>query len=260
MSPRKTRLDILLVEVGLARSRSQAQHWINNRQVEIHLSEWILTDKPSTKFEWKHEVPLDQQIRVTLSEMDQFVSRAGYKLDQAIIQVEANLQDCVVLDVGQSSGGFTDALLKRGVQKVVGIEVGHGQLDEGLRQDDRVFTFENTNARDVASIPLEQLAPNGFDWVVMDVSFISQTLIWDELLPFIKPNGKILSLVKPQFEVGSDHLGKGGIVKNPDAWEQLETSLKRFFETRHLQVLNYFESPILGGDGNKEFFIHAKKV
>jgi 23S rRNA (cytidine1920-2'-O)/16S rRNA (cytidine1409-2'-O)-methyltransferase len=257
-----SRLDQLLVSLGLAKSRAQAQTWIKQGQVFVRQQRWVKATKPSVSYLFDQRMPVAEQIRIETTELDRFVSRAGFKLDQAfkrVLEATQTLAGTVALDIGQSTGGFTDALLQRGCQRVVGVEVGHNQLDRRLASDTRVQTFEGVNARNLSGCGLTQSAPEGFDWLVMDVSFISQRLLWDELPPYLKPGGFALSLVKPQFELGSKALGKGGIVKNEAALAQIQHLFTDFFSDKPLEVLDFFESPILGGDGNKEYFIYLKK-
>ncbi|AFU99670.1 TlyA family RNA methyltransferase [Simiduia agarivorans] len=164
-----------------------------------------------------------------------------------------------LLDMGQSTGGFTDCLLQAGAKKVVGVDVGCDQLDNSLRSDTRVVSFEGINGRELPADDLMAYAPDGFDGAVMDVSFISQTLLLPSLIPLIRPGGFLLSLVKPQFELQPNQIGKGGIVRNVAHYHLVEEKLRSCLCEHAMSVKDYFVSPIAGGDGNREFFVFAWK-
>ena len=249
------RLDLLLVNQGKLISRSKAQRLISEGRVRVRLSTgWEVVTKPSQKY---HDC-VDTE--VLEDEADRFVSRGGLKLAGGIEKTGADFSGAVVIDVGQSTGGFSDCALQHGALKVVGIEVGHGQLVQSLRDDPRVVCLEGMNARE---LPLELLnhteQQQGFDIAVMDVSFISQTKILPSLIPLLKTGGQLLSLVKPQFEVGPSGIGKGGIVRDDKFYPQVERSIKELCEELGMMVKGYFNSPITGGDGNREFLIWAEK-
>lgn len=223
-------------------------------RVELnHGGDWRLVSKSGTK------VARDAELRVTPSEDDQFVSRGGLKLRGALERTGIDPKGLVVLDVGQSTGGFTDCLLQGGASKVVGVDVGHDQLAPSLRAHPRVTFYEGINARVLPENELLQQAPDGFDLIVMDVSFISQTLILPALAPLLKPDGQLLSLVKPQFEVGKAGLGKGGIVRDERLYHEVETRIREVSSGLGFTVKDYFPSPITGGDGNREFFVFADR-
>lgn len=248
------RLDILLVERGLAASRSQAQALIEAGQVQWRQADqWRTATKASLKLEPECE------LRAELGEAQRYVSRGGLKLTGALERTGVNPEGMTVLDVGQSTGGFTDCLLQAGAAKVVGVDVGREQLVPSLRDDPRVVFYEGINARELPTDELLAQAPGGFDLLVMDVSFISQTLILPGLPALLKPGGQLLSLVKPQFEVGKAGIGKGGIVRDTSLYRKVETDLRGMCEQLGLAVRDYFPSPITGGDGNREFFIWAHK-
>jgi 23S rRNA (cytidine1920-2'-O)/16S rRNA (cytidine1409-2'-O)-methyltransferase len=173
---------------------------------------------------------------------------------------KAVVADAVCLDVGQSTGGFTDCLLQAGAARVVGVDVGHGQLDARLRGDARMTCIEHLNARALDADALGRHLPDGgFDLVVCDASFISLTLLLPQWPALLKPGGRVLALVKPQFELGPEALGKGGIVRDAAQYAALEVGLRTFAEANGLNALDYFDSPITGGDGNREFFMFAMK-
>ena len=250
------RIDLLLTERQLAKSRSQAQTFISEGRVSFFdRHQWITISKPSFK------VTHDCQIHVTESDADRYVSRGALKLEGALNHTQLDIKGFTVLDVGQSTGGFTDCALQHGAQKVVGIEVGHDQLDPRLKQHPDVICLEGVNARHLtADILSPHMPETGFDLAVMDVSFISQTKILPNLVPLLAEDGQLISLVKPQFEVGPQGIGKGGIVKDPQLFKTLQQELSHFVEALGLTVKTYMESPITGGDGNHEFLLWAKKA
>lgn len=248
------RLDILLVERGLAASRRQAQVLIEAGRVQWHQADqWRTATKASLKLE------ADCELRAEPGEEQRYVSRGGLKLAGALERTGINPEGVIALDVGQSTGGFTDCLLQAGADKVVGVDVGREQLVPRLREDPRVVFYEGINARELPPDELLAQAPGGFDLLVMDVSFISQTLILPGLPHLLKPGGQLLSLVKPQFEVGKAGIGKGGIVRDTSLYRKVETDLRAMCGQLGLEVRDYFPSPITGGDGNREFFIWAHK-
>ena len=267
------RLDVLLVERGLAKSRSQAQRWIADGKVAVRSDDhsgdhregdgWQVVRKAGAK------VADDVEVQIYSSEEDRYVSRAGAKLAAALPylqtdshqgDLQGDLQGAQVLDIGQSTGGFTDCVLQAGAASVVGVEVGHGQLAESLRHDARVVCLEGINARHLSRADLEPHFPAaGFDLVVMDVSFISQRKILPRLPVLMAVGGHLITLVKPQFECGPQALDKHGVVRDPQLFAALEAQLCAQIEQLGLQLLQYLESPILGGDGNREFLLVAKK-
>jgi len=164
------------------------------------------------------------------------------------------------LDVGQSTGGFTDALLQHGASRVVGIDVGHGQLHPKMKDDPRVHALEGVNARHLTAEALgDAMPPAGFDLVVGDLSFISLSLVIPALAPLLRPSGILLLLVKPQFELQPEFIGKGGLVKDAASFQLVETRVRQACRDAGLWVRGYFASPIAGGDGNNEFFVHATR-
>jgi 23S rRNA (cytidine1920-2'-O)/16S rRNA (cytidine1409-2'-O)-methyltransferase len=249
------RVDLLLVELGHAKTRTHAQRLIKNSQVQLQTPKGIeLITKPGLK------LPIDAQLIVEMSAVDRYVSRGALKLLGALEQFEIDPTGMTAIDVGQSTGGFTDCLLQAGALKVVGIEVGHDQLDSSLKEDPRVVCLEGMNARELP-LSLKSHTQNelGYDLAVMDVSFISQTKILPALAPLIKKGGGLVSLVKPQFEVGKEGIGKGGIVKDTSLFDWVKTSVTHCCEAHQLDVIGYTESPIKGGDGNREFLLWAIK-
>jgi TlyA family rRNA methyltransferase/putative hemolysin len=200
-----------------------------------------------------------RQFRVTNDEELRWVSRAGLKLEGALKQIDLDVSGLTCLDVGQSTGGFTDVLLSQGASRVVGVEVGHGQIHEKLKTDERVVVLENVNARELDDSPLREHAPaEGFDLIVADLSFIALSKIVPHLAPWLKPGGQVLMLIKPQFEVGKDHVGKGGVVKDPAQHARARDMVRRACTDLGWTVHKGFASSIAGGDGNLEFFIWAQ--
>lgn len=247
------RLDQLLVSQGLASSRTRAQRLIKNGRV--FLSDGTLLAKASEK--WPTETPL----RVEEDPEERYASRAGLKLEGVLQTLTMRLEGKGVLDIGQSTGGFTDCALQFGARHVVGVEVGHDQLAAPLRSDPRVTCLEGLNARHMSTSPalLEALEKQSVDVAVMDVSFISQTLILAEIAALLPTQGQLLSLVKPQFELDPGALDKRGIVRDPRRYQEVEQKIRAACEQCGLAISHWQESPITGGDGNREFILLASK-
>lgn len=250
------RLDQLLIHKSLARSRTQAQKLIAAGQVLVATAgDWQVVTKVAGQFDEFTEV------KVNLGDEERFVSRAGLKLEGALQHLNLDVTGLTCLDVGQSTGGFTDCLLQKGAKKVVGIDVGHTQLAASLRGDARVICIEGINARE---LPIEDIFDYNdgrlFPLAVMDVSFISQTLILEGLAHCMSKQSRLVSLVKPQFEVGPNGLAKGGIVKDESLFAEVQGNVQSAAENAGFTVLDFFPSSIDGGDGNKEFFLFAEKT
>jgi 23S rRNA (cytidine1920-2'-O)/16S rRNA (cytidine1409-2'-O)-methyltransferase len=248
-----TRLDHRLVELGHARSRSQAHALIKAGCVSV---DGAVILKPS------HPCFIDALIAVAASDLTRFASRGGLKLARALERTHVNPAGYTVLDMGQSTGGFTDCLLQAGAAKVVGVDVGRDQLVQTLREDPRVVCLEGINGR---ALPVQDLLSHtvgqlGFDLIVMDVSFISQTLIIPALQPLLNSGGQLLSLVKPQFELQPEHIGKNGLVKSAKFYPQVEERIRACLSENGFKILEYFDSGIEGGDGNREFFVLTCKL
>ena len=250
------RADQLLVERGLAASRSQAQRLIAAGV------RWR-----SLPGDWKTVTKNGDELRETVelelldTAESRFVSRGGLKLDGALTHCGIDVTGQRCLDVGQSSGGFTDCLLQRGAVLVVGVDVGQGQLHPKLRADHRVMCIEKCNARELTSQQLVEAggetAAAPFDLIVGDLSFISQTLVWPAIVPLLKPSGRLLMLVKPQFELQPEHIGKGGLVKDAASYALVKQRIEQACADHGLTLRDYVESAITGGDGNREFFVWA---
>ena len=244
------RADQLLVAQGLAPTRSAAQRLIARGAVRWHSPKgWALPAKAG------EDLPADCAIEVTDDAELRWVSRGGLKLAGALERCGIAVGGRHALDIGQSTGGFTDVLLSLGAASVVGVDVGHGQLHPRLRADPRVVALEGINARGLAGIVLPR---ERFDLVVADLSFISLTLVLPALAARLERDGDLLALVKPQFELQPADIGKGGIVADPAAHARVETRIRAACAKCGLGIVDYFESAIEGGDGNREFFVHAR--
>ncbi|MEC5399587.1 TlyA family RNA methyltransferase [Uliginosibacterium sp. H1] len=249
------RIDQLLVERGLAASRTAAQRLIAAGRVSWRSAQGsTLVRKPSEL------LPDSAELHVTPDEADRFVSRGGLKLDGALARSGLDVVGMTCLDVGQSTGGFSDCLLQAGAARVIGVEVGHGQLHARLHEDARCVTLEGINARELSADQLgAHMPPGGFGLVVCDASFISLGLLLPRWPALLQEGGHVLSLVKPQFEVGPQGVGRGGIVRDASLYPQVEARIRDTCGTHGLQVLDYFDSPITGSDGNREFFVFAQR-
>jgi 23S rRNA (cytidine1920-2'-O)/16S rRNA (cytidine1409-2'-O)-methyltransferase len=339
------RADQLLVHRGLASTRAQAQRLISSgvqwlklshhhtaqgatSTAEIGASSSAASATQSSTLYWQRIakngdiLPDDAQIELLNDAEARYVSRGGLKLEGALQQLGLSVKGSTCLDVGQSTGGFTDCLLQLGAARVVGVDVGFGQLHDKLRSDERVLCFERVNAREPGAIATEiakllagedeeagdefdsefdddnddqynddrtEFTPKNiatqstntpasmqnaeinydifeaefvaeFDFIVGDLSFISQTLVLPAIAPLLKPNGCLVMLVKPQFELNFGQVGKGGIVREAALYEQVEKRVREAYAEEGLTVHAWLESPIQGGDGNREFFIHATKT
>lgn len=330
------RADQLLVVRGLASTRAQAQRLIASgvqwlKLGHHHTAQGAMTGAVigaeigaanssgsalSSSLYWQRIakngdiLPDDAQIELLNDAEARYVSRGGLKLEGALQSLGLSVKGSTCLDVGQSTGGFTDCLLQQGAARVVGVDVGFGQLHDKLRSDERVLCFERVNAREPGAIAAEiakllaidveendafdsefdddnygvdetEITPKNiavqaintpastlfepdfvaeFDFIVGDLSFISQTLVLPAIAPLLKPNGCLVMLVKPQFELNFGQVGKGGIVREAALYEQVEKRVREAYVEEGLTVHAWLESPIQGGDGNREFFIHASKA
>lgn len=246
------RLDQLLVSQGLASSRTRAQRLIRHGRVRLANSGKVLS-KASEKW------PEHTRFKVEDDPEERYASRAGLKLEAVLTTLELRFDGRTVLDIGQSTGGFTDCALRFGAHHVVGVEVGHGQLAAELRGDPRVTCLEGLNARAMSSAEALQkaLIAHPISVAIMDVSFISQTLILPEIAALLPPGGELISLVKPQFELSPGALDKRGVVRDARYFVEAEASIREACEACGLIIQHWQESPITGGDGNREFLLHA---
>ncbi len=241
---KKKRIDVLLVEQGLAPSRERAQSLILAGKV-------LVDDVPATKAGQL----FGDEARVRVRGEDHpYVSRGGVKLAAALDQFKVEVEGRVALDVGASTGGFTHVLLMRGAKKVFAVDVGHNQMDWKIRQDPRVVVMEGVNARHLDFETIGQKV----DLIVIDVSFISLDKILPALKACAKPETDWITLIKPQFEVGKEKVGKGGIVTSENDLLHAVERLRAFGETLGLSRLGLIDSPITGTQGNKEFLAHWK--
>jgi 23S rRNA (cytidine1920-2'-O)/16S rRNA (cytidine1409-2'-O)-methyltransferase len=240
----RERLDRLLVDRGHARSRERAQALVLAGRVRV---DGRPAGKPGVP------VPLAASIEVIQPDHP-FVGRGGVKLDGALRRLAVDPQGRVALDIGASTGGFTDCLLRRGASRVYALDVGSGLLDWTLRNDSRVLVLEGRNARHLVPADL----PGPADLVVIDVSFISLRLILPVVPALLAPGGAIVALVKPQFEVGRRDVGRGGIVREPRLHSKALESVAAAAQAAGLAVLGGCPSPITGAEGNREFFLHLK--
>lgn len=236
------RLDVFLVQQGFFDSRTRAQKAIAEHVV-------LINGKLATKA--NEEVVLDCKVEI-LKNIFPYVSRGGLKLEAAIQTFCLDFQNKMILDIGASTGGFTDCALKFGAQRVYAVDVGKDQLDPSLKQNSKVISMEQTNILDIPSFPVE------FDFIVMDVSFVAIEKIFPAVDRFLPENGGFICLIKPQFEMGKRYV-KNGVVKDKNlhlkVLQQVDEALKAY----HMGILQLIPSPILGGSGNKEFLAYIKR-
>ena len=290
------RADLFLVEQGHATTRSQAQRLIASG-VQWRVDEAVAWKKVAKNGD---EIPGNAELQVLDTTEAKYISRGGLKLEGALKSTGLDVSGLRCLDIGQSTGGFTDCLLQNGAAQIVGVDVGHGQLHESLRADPRVVCIEGVNARSLTADDLlthyrralhissgseddfddidadadrdgddegneGDHAEEGddfnpvFDFLTGDLSFISLTLVLPAVVRLLKPDGHLLMLVKPQFELQPGQVGKGGIVRDAALFDFVEKRLRDTCAELGLKVLKWLDSPIAGGDGNREFFIHGQK-
>lgn len=271
------RADLFLVDHGHAATRSQAQRLIASGV------QW----RAEAEAPWKKvakngdEIPAGAELQLLDTTEAKYISRGGLKLEGALKATGLSVAGLRCLDVGQSTGGFTDCLLQHGAVQVVGVDVGHGQLHASLREDPRVVCIEGVNARAMTAADLvaghagdsdgldfgddedayeeDPALEANFDFLTGDLSFISLTLVLPAVVRLLKPGGDLLMLVKPQFELQPGQIGKGGIVRDPAHFAFVEKRLRDACAALGLEVKAWLASPIEGGDGNREFFIQAVK-
>ena len=272
------RADLFLVEHGFATTRSQAQ-----RLIAAGVQWRVVVDEAEVAAPWKRvakngdEIADAADVEVLDNTEAKYISRGGLKLEGALKATGLDVTGLRCLDIGQSTGGFTDCLLQHGAAQVVGVDVGHGQLHASMREDERVVCLEGINARSITAPELiaacariysatgEFDAENEpeidplFDFLTGDLSFISLTLVLPAVVRLLKAEGHLLMLVKPQFELQPGQIGKGGIVRDAAHFEFVEKRLRDCCAELGVEVLGWMQSSIDGGDGNREFFIHGKK-
>ncbi|MGD9235112.1 MAG: TlyA family RNA methyltransferase [Desulfobacterales bacterium] len=244
MSAKKHRLDLMLVEKGWFDSRQRARAMIMAGKIFINGQR---VDKPG--FSVSSSDTIECQGRDLA-----YVSRGGLKLEAALQHFSFDVTAAVCMDVGASTGGFTDCLLQHGAKRVYAVDVGYGQLAWKIRQNPRVIVMERTNVRYLKADAL----PERVDVITIDVSFISLKIVVPAVVPFMKPDASILALIKPQFEVGKGQVGKGGVVRDARQHEQVIRALADYFRGRQLKPESVYPSPVPGPKGNREFFMRLR--
>ncbi|MFA7252478.1 MAG: TlyA family RNA methyltransferase [Candidatus Paceibacterota bacterium] len=235
----KKRIDILLFEKGLAKSRHAGSELIKAQRITV---DGKIIQKNS------EQVDLDSKIEIIGTEK-QYVGRGGLKLEKALLEFKIDPSKLIALDVGSSTGGFTECLLRQGAKKVYAVDVGTDQFDADLKKDPKIILMEKTDIRKVEKLPEE------IDLAVIDVSFISLELVLESVKNLVKQNGLIIALIKPQFETKKEEKNKSGIVKTKESRESVLKKIGDFSEKIGLKIMGIIDSPILGGSGNKEYFI-----
>jgi 23S rRNA (cytidine1920-2'-O)/16S rRNA (cytidine1409-2'-O)-methyltransferase len=243
-SPSKMRLDRLLYEKSLVESREKAKALIMQGSVTVN---GIVVDKAGTL--------VDANASLNIENKMPFVSRGGLKLDHAINEFHILTDGLIAMDIGASTGGFTDCLLQQGSKKVYAVDVGYGQLHWKLRNNERVVILEKTNIRHLGKDDIQ----DEIDLITIDVSFISLAKVIPKALEFLKPSGEIVALIKPQFEAGRKDVGKGGVVRDEKKREEIIHRIKGECKTMGLIVEGVTESPIKGPKGNIEYLIYLKR-
>src|SRR5438067_6260407 len=241
---KRLRLDQLLLEKGLFASREQAQRAVMAGEVKV-----------GTRIAAKPSQLLEPETAITVRPTQKYVGRGALKLESALDHFNIDVQGRIVLDIGASTGGFTDCLLQRGAAKVYAVDVGHGQLDWKLRNHPHVIVLEKLNARFLSREHIPKLV----DLCVIDVSFISLTLILPKAFGLITPNGVTLALIKPQFELERGDVGRGGIVCDPELHQKAQDKIVEFVIRLGHIVSGIVPSAIKGADGNQEFFVCVRK-
>ncbi|MPZ78298.1 MAG: TlyA family rRNA (cytidine-2'-O)-methyltransferase [Deltaproteobacteria bacterium] len=239
----RERLDVLLVERQLVASREDGRR-------KILAAEVLVNQRPVTKA----GALVDPTAEIRLKQPALYVSRGGVKLEKGLSEFAIEVNDKVALDVGASTGGFTDCLLTRGARRVYSVDVGYGQLDWKLRNDSRVLVLERKNIRYLGIVDL----PSAADIATIDVSFISLRLVLPQVKTLLYPGGDIVALIKPQFEVGKGKVGKGGVIRSYDEHMRVIEEIKQAALALGFLIGGVTESPLLGPKGNKEFLIHLR--
>ena len=242
MSKKKERLDVLLMQRGLTESRSRSQALVLAGEV-------LVNGQPAQKPGMK--VPLSAELELIAPAP--YVSRGGYKLAAALDHFAIDVSNSICADVGACTGGFTDVLLKRNAKRVYAIDVGYGQLDWGLRNNQQVVVMERTNARYLKTLPEK------VELLCVDVSFISLRLILPVARNWLESDGDIVPLIKPQFEAGPEKVGKGGVIRNPEIHRQVLEDFANWSVQNHLYPKGLIPSPIMGASGNREFLMLLKQ-
>ena len=241
----KERLDVLLVQKGLAQSREKAKAFIMAGNVYVDGQK---EDKAGSLFSEECDIEVK-------GEKPPFVSRGGLKLDKALREFDIALEGKICMDIGASTGGFTDCMLQNGAIKVYSVDVGHGQLDWGLRNDDRVVCMEKTNIRYIQPEDIQ----DKIDFASADVSFISLTKILEPVKELLAPDAQMVCLIKPQFEAGRQQVGKKGVVREKSVHEDVIKMVCEYADSIGLHPVSLSFSPIKGPEGNIEYLVHLKK-
>lgn len=242
--PKKLRLDQLLVGKGLFPSREQARRAVMAGDVKV-----------GTRVAMKPSELLEEEAAISIKPTRKYVGRGGLKLESALDYFKIDVRGKTALDIGASTGGFTDCMLQRGAEKVYAVDVGHGQLDWKLRNDPRVIVLEKVNARSLSRGQVPELV----DVCVIDVSFISLTLVLPNAFDLITPTGVILTLIKPQFELQRADVGRGGIIRDRELHQKAQDKIVAFVTHSGHVVTGIVPSAIKGADGNQEFFACIRK-
>lgn len=242
----KTRLDIALTELNFARSRTAAQRIINEGAVLVNGNKIVKSSE---------RVDTETDIIIISSDPEcmKYVGRGGFKLEKAIEHFRIKLEDKICLDIGASTGGFTDCMLQHGAKKVFSVDVGKDQLDLSLKRNPKVISLEQLDIRNAKEEITEPV-----DFISIDVSFISLKLILPELNRFTSKESECVALIKPQFEGGKQNVGKKGVIRNPKIHQKIVEDLTGFTESIGYKVIDVIPSPIEGGDGNKEFLMYFR--
>jgi len=241
----KERLDVILVDIGLVKSRERARALIMEGKVIVNS---VTVIKAGTV------VKRDSEIVLKNSDIP-YVGRGGLKLKSALDFFHINPRDKIMMDIGCSTGGFTDCILQEKARKVYAVDVGYGQIDWSLRKNPKVILLEKTNIRYLE----KEKVPDSIDMIVIDVSFISLTKVLPKSLDFLDKKGEILALIKPQFEVGREMVEKGGVIKDESKRKYAVENINAFAESIGLETIGIFESPVHGQKGNIEYFIYLRR-
>lgn len=240
------RLDKLLVQLNLVSTRARAEKIIREDGVMVN---GVLVTKTGKRF------PIDSKIELVAEEIP-WVSRGAIKLIGALEKWNPIIEEKVLMDIGASTGGFTEVLLKNGASKVFCVDVGRDQLHQSIKENEKVVNLEKTHVRELTS----KLITEPIDGCVIDVSFISLEKIFPFIHSYLKPNGFVIALIKPQFEAGKENIGKGGIVKDKKIYPEIIQKIIKLGKTNNLSYIEHIDSPILGGDGNHEFLMYFSKL
>ncbi|WP_066873056.1 TlyA family RNA methyltransferase [Clostridium mediterraneense] len=245
MAKKKERLDVILVDKGFFESREQAKR-------SIMAGEIFVDDKRVDKAGEKIDIEANIEFK---GSKQPYVSRGGFKLEKAINSFGIDINGSICMDIGASTGGFTDCMLQNGASKVYSIDVGYGQFAWKLRTDPRVVCLERTNVRYVT----DEQVPDKCDFASIDVSFISLTTIMPAVMNLLKEDGEVMALIKPQFEAGKGKVGKKGVVREPEIHKEVIEKIVNYALSNNLNILNIDFSPIKGPEGNIEYLIYLRK-